>query len=85
MVVMLARSSEDELEQFGVMDAANQVNDEERKRLWIEHYLKSGEKEEAKALGWKDPADRPVWQKYEEQQKAEVEAALPSMIDLDLL
>ena len=67
------------------MDAANQVDEEERKRLWIEHYLKSGQKEEAKALGWKDPADRPVWQKYEDQQKAEIEAALPSMIDLDHL
>lgn len=85
IAVMFIRSDDDESNQFGAMDAANQVDEEERKRLWIEHYLKSGQKEEAKALGWKDPADRPVWQKYEDQQKAEIEAALPSMIDLDHL
>ena len=66
-----------------VTNTAAQGDEDERKKLWIEHYVHSGQIAEAKALGWQDPADRPVWQQFEEQQQSEIAAGLPSMIDLD--
>ncbi len=79
----IGRSGSRSEEEMMVANAPDQVDDDERKSLWIEHYLRAGQIAEAKALGWQDPADRPVWQQFEEQQKAEIVSALPSMIDLE--
>ena len=83
LVVGLGRSGPQVGDDAMVAEAADEVGEEERKNLWIEHYLRLGQIAEAKALGWQDPEDRPVWQQFEEQQKAETISSLPSMIDLD--
>ena len=61
--------------------------EEERRLAWIDHYVTSGQLEEAKALGWIEPitTEAPQWKQYELQQKAEQDAALPTMVNLDAL
>lgn len=59
--------------------------EEERRLAWIDHYVASGQLEEAKALGWVEPitSETPQWKQYELQQKAEQDAAIPTMINLE--
>ena len=59
--------------------------EEDRRLAWIDHYVASGQLEDAKALGWVEPitTETPQWKQYELQQKAEQDAAIPDMINLD--
>jgi hypothetical protein len=59
--------------------------EEERRLAWIDHYVSSGQLDEAKALGWVEPitTETPQWKQYELQQKAEQDAAIPTMINLE--
>ena len=59
--------------------------EEERRLAWIDHYVASGQLEEAKSLGWIEPitTETPQWKQYELQQKAEQDAAIPTMINLE--
>ena len=50
---------------------------------WIDYYVANGQLDEARALGWSDPADLPQWKQFEQQQKAEQDAAIPTMLNLD--
>ncbi len=59
--------------------------EEERRQAWIEHYVAAGELDEARALGWSEPAAVPQWKQHEMQEQAATQAAIPTMFDLDQL
>ena len=62
----------------------NAFSEEDERRLaWIDYYVANGQLDEARALGWSDPADLPQWKQFEQQQKAEQDAAIPTMLNLD--
>ena len=59
--------------------------EEERREAWIEHYVAAGQLDEARALGWVEPAAVPQWKQHEMEQEAATQAAIPTMLDLDQL
>jgi len=59
--------------------------EEERRLAWIDHYVAAGELDEARALGWVEPAEVPQWKQHEMQEAAATQAAIPTMMDLDKL
>jgi len=59
--------------------------EEERRLAWVDFYVANNQLEEAKKLGWTEPAEVPQWKQFEMQQEAEKEAAIPSMFDLESL
>ena len=59
--------------------------EEERREAWIEHYVAAGELDEARSLGWVEPAAVPQWKQHEMQEEAATQAAIPTMFDLDQL
>jgi WD40 repeat protein len=59
--------------------------EEERREAWIEHYVAAGQLDEARALGWVEPAAVPQWKQHEMAQEAATQAAIPNMLDLDQL
>ena len=59
--------------------------EEERREAWIEHYVAAGQLDEARALGWVEPAAVPQWKQHEMAQEAATQAAIPTMLDLDQL
>ena len=56
--------------------------EEERRQAWVQHYLAEGNYAEARALGWEGD-EIPEWKRYEMQQQAAQEAAIPTMLSLD--
>jgi WD40 repeat protein len=56
--------------------------EEERRLAWVQHYLAEGNYAEARALGWEGD-EIPEWKRYEMQQQAGQEAAIPTMLSLD--
>ncbi|MDA8529903.1 hypothetical protein N9K54_01070 [Candidatus Poseidonia alphae] len=56
--------------------------EEERRQAWVQHYLTEGNYAEARALGWEGD-EIPEWKRYEMQQEAAQEAAIPTMLSLD--
>ena len=59
--------------------------EEERRLAWIDHYVAAGQLDEARALGWTEPAEVPQWKQHEMQEAAATQAAIPTMLDLDQL
>ncbi len=59
--------------------------EEERRLAWIEHYVAAGQLDEARALGWEEPAALPQWKQHEMAEQAATQAAIPTMMDLDKL
>jgi hypothetical protein len=59
--------------------------EEERRLAWIDHYVAAGQLDEARALGWTEPAEVPQWKQHEMQEQAATQAAIPTMLDLDQL
>ena len=59
--------------------------EEERRLAWIDHYVAAGQLDEARALGWEEPAALPQWKQHEMAEQAATQAAIPSMMDLDKL
>ncbi len=57
--------------------------EEERRQAWIQHYLAEGNHAEARALGWEGDEALPEWKRYELEQQAQQEAAIPTMFSLD--
>ena len=66
-----------------VMVAERQEEEEARKQQWIDYYVQTGDLAKAKELGWEDPADLPQWKQHELEQAAAVDAAMPTMVDLE--
>ena len=64
--------------------AASQLDDEEQRRLeWIDFYVKEGDLDKARELGWAGDEVVPQWKQYEMEQQAVQEAAIPGMLSLD--
>lgn len=59
--------------------------EEERRMAWIDHYVAAGQLDEARALGWVEPAAVPQWKQYELDQQASQQSSIPTMLDLDKL
>ena len=59
--------------------------EEERRLAWVDHYVAAGQLDEARALGWTEPAEVPQWKQHEMQEAAATQAAIPIMLDLDHL
>jgi hypothetical protein len=57
--------------------------EEERRQAWVQHYLAEGNYAEARALGWEGDEGLPEWKRYELEQQAQQEAAIPTMFSLD--
>jgi len=64
---------------FDAQEDAFQEEDDRRK-LWAEHYAQQGDFQKARELGWVEKAD---WQVHQEQQAAAELASLPTMLDFD--
>ena len=47
--------------------------------------VEAGQLDEARALGWTEPAEMPQWKQHEMQEAAATQAAIPTMLDLDQL
>ena len=62
---------------------AQLMDEEERREQWIAHYVASGELDKARELGWVDPASMPAWKQHELQQQEQLQASIPTMLDLD--
>jgi flagellar biosynthesis/type III secretory pathway M-ring protein FliF/YscJ len=63
---------------------SNQLDDEEQRRLeWIDFYVKEGNLDKARELGWTGDEVVPQWKQYEMDQEAVQEAAIPGMLSLD--
>ena len=59
------------------------MDEDERREQWIAHYVANGEFDKARELGWTDPASVPAWKQHEIQQQEQLQASIPSMLDLD--
>jgi hypothetical protein len=59
------------------------MDEEERREQWIAHYVANGELDKARELGWVDPASVPAWKQHEIQQQQQLQASIPTMLDLD--
>ena len=59
------------------------MDEEERREQWINYYVSNGEFDKARELGWVDPASLPAWKQHEIQQEQALQAAIPTMLDLD--
>ncbi len=59
------------------------IEEEERKKQWIDYYVSQGLLDKAKELGWQDTSELPQWKQYEIQQAEQ--ASMPTMLDLDNL
>ena len=66
-----------------VIAAERQEEEVARQQQWIDYYVQTGDLAKAKELGWEDPADLPQWKQHELEQAAEVDAAMPTMVDLE--
>jgi len=82
-VAMIAKQSAGrrrmvEIREMRDQDEIFSQDEEDRRQLWVEHFLAEGDLEKAKELGWVDKAD---WQIHMEKKDAE-EASLPSFDDL---
>ena len=75
------KARKEKLEEIMVNKAFSE--EDERRLAWIDYYVANGQLDEARALGWSDPADLPQWKQFEQQQKAEQDAAIPTMLNLD--
>ena len=75
------KARKEKLEEIMVNNAFSE--EDERRLAWIDYYVANGQLDEARALGWSDPADLPQWKQFEQQQKAEQDAAIPTMLNLD--
>jgi hypothetical protein len=63
---------------------SNQLDDEEQRRLeWVDFYVKEGDLDKARELGWTGDEVVPQWKQYEMDQHAVKEAAIPGMLSLD--
>ncbi|MAR47336.1 MAG: hypothetical protein CMA41_06000 [Euryarchaeota archaeon] len=87
LVAMLARqSSRNKLMRERAIErkAEDQLMDEEERReQWINYYVANEEFDKARELGWVDPASIPEWKRHEMQQQKDLQASIPSMLDLD--
>ena len=90
LVAMLAkqaakRSGKVLVSEHAMSALLEQKNDEvdERRQQWIDYYVQVGQLDKAKELGWVDPAAVPEWQKHQQQEQAEQDAAVPTMVSLD--
>ena len=59
------------------------MDEDERREQWISYYVANGELDKARELGWTDPASVPAWKQHEIQQQEQLQASIPSMLDLD--
>ncbi len=59
------------------------IEEEARKKQWIDYYVSQGLLDKAKELGWQDTSELPQWKQYELQQAEQ--ASMPTMLDLDNL
>ena len=59
------------------------MDEEERREQWVSYYVANGEFDKARELGWTDPASVPAWKQHEIQQQEQLQASIPSMLDLD--
>jgi hypothetical protein len=66
-----------------VIAAERQEEEQARQQQWIDYYVQTGDLAKAKELGWEDPADLPQWKQHELEQAAEIDAAMPTMVDLE--
>ncbi len=59
------------------------AEEEGRKQEWIDYYVNQGDTAKAIELGWTAPAAVPQWQQHQQHQDAQVEAAIPQMLNLE--
>ena len=63
----------------------SQLEEEERRQAWIQHYLAQGDFVEARKLGWDGQEEMPQWQAHQIQERAAAQQSFPTMMDLDQL
>lgn len=59
------------------------MDEEERREQWVSYYVANGDFDKARELGWTDPASVPAWKQHEIQQQEQLQASIPTMLDLD--